>query len=354
MSDYWVEASTTPERIEAALRGLLRESHAADAALVPARVLNLIVVCDRAWRGEVVGRLDRIGRYHPSRTILCTVEEGRTQLDARVLVGGENQGAGNIGVLRETIELRVGPTHLSWLDSIIDPIIVSELPSLLWSPHSYDQAVESLLRLIDVILIDTDDPTYFDGAGVALRRAEQLLQSHVRVVDLAWLRTIPWRQRLAGSFDEPQRRDALAGLKRVFVRFEAGSIVSASLLAGWLASRLGWTPGLLTPGVAGTFTADGRKQNGSRVSFEFVPVPQAARGIGGVTVTGSLGFSLALDRAMGGMVVREQRAASRPRQWQMLGASRGEGGILGEGVRQALLHDHTYGPALTAARSFNP
>ncbi len=28
--------------------------------------------------------------------------------------------------------------------------------------------------------------------------------------------------------------------------------------------------------------------------------------------------------------------------WQVLGASRGEGGILGEGVRQALLRDSTY------------
>ena len=33
----------------------------------------------------------------------------------------------------------------------------------------------------------------------------------------------------------------------------------------------------------------------------------------------------------------------------VLGASRGEGGILGEGIRQALLRDPTYGPALEAA-----
>ena len=35
----------------------------------------------------------------------------------------------------------------------------------------------------------------------------------------------------------------------------------------------------------------------------------------------------------------------------MLGASRGESGILGEGVRQALLRDPTYKPALSAARA---
>jgi hypothetical protein len=35
----------------------------------------------------------------------------------------------------------------------------------------------------------------------------------------------------------------------------------------------------------------------------------------------------------------------------VLGASRGERGILGEGVRQALLRDPTYRPALECARA---
>jgi hypothetical protein len=37
-----------------------------------------------------------------------------------------------------------------------------------------------------------------------------------------------------------------------------------------------------------------------------------------------------------------------------LGASRGEAGILGEGIRQALLRDSTYGPALAAANALAP
>ena len=35
--------------------------------------------------------------------------------------------------------------------------------------------------------------------------------------------------------------------------------------------------------------------------------------------------------------------------WTVMGASRGEGGILGEGVRQALLRDPTYRPALACS-----
>jgi hypothetical protein len=75
-------------------------------------------------------------------------------------------------------------------------------------------------------------------------------------------------------------------------------------------------------------------------------------GISGVTVACPDGFSLSLDRGRGGLRARQRDPSGREREWQVLGASRGEGGILGEGVRQALLRDPTYGPALEAARRF--
>jgi glucose-6-phosphate dehydrogenase assembly protein OpcA len=352
--ERWAEHDTTPERIEAALRELLRESHAADASLVPARVLNLVVVADREWRGEVVNRLERVGRYHPSRTILCTVEDDRREIDGYATVSGDDSHEGGIGVLRESVEIALGASHLSRLDTIIDPIVISELPTVLWSPHSQDEAVRALLPIVDVILIDTDDPVYFDGPGAALMRASELLDSNVDVVDLAWLRTIAWRERLAGSFSDPAREGLLDGLRRIYVRHHHGSIVSALLLTGWLSSRLGWIPSELVPAAGGVSQAAAvRSSGGPSVSIEFDPVDQAIRGLAGVTVTGSAGFSLSLDRAPGGLLAHEQGAGAKPRQWQLFGASRGEGGILGEGVRQALIRDPTYGPALQAARSFS-
>jgi glucose-6-phosphate dehydrogenase assembly protein OpcA len=351
---HWAEADTTPEHIEAALRELLREQHAADENLVPARVLNLVVVADREWRGEVVNRLERLGEYHPSRTILCTVEEGRKHLDATARVSGDGAGEGRVGVLRESVEIEMGPSHMGRVDTIIDPVIVSELPTVLWSPHSFDEAVESLLNLVDVILIDTDDPVYFDGPGAALTRAAELSDSSVYVVDLAWLRTVPWRERLAGSFENPSRRAALQSLKRIYVRYNPASVVSAVLLIGWLASRIGWQPGALEPAPGGALRGTAKREGGGTISLEFNPVSQATRGIAGVTVTGDAGFSLSLDRGPGGLLAREQRAGARPQQWRMFGTSRGEGGILGDGVRQALLRDPTYRPALEAARSLTP
>src|SRR5205807_4207284 len=134
--DVWAERDTSPDAIEAALREMLRERHAANRALAPARVLNLIVVVDRDWRGEIANRLQRVGRYHASRTILCAVEEGRRTLDARAVMSYEAPAdPAGFGVIREEVEIIMGPDQLAHLDTVIDPVIASELPTVLWSPH---------------------------------------------------------------------------------------------------------------------------------------------------------------------------------------------------------------------------
>jgi hypothetical protein len=322
--DLWSEQDTTPDAIEAALRELLRERHAANQTLVPARVLNLVVVVDHDWKGEIANRLQRVGRYHASRTVLCAVEEGRTTLDARAVMSFEEppDGAG-LGVMREDVEIDIGPGHLEHLDTIIDPVLVAELETMLWSPHGHDEAIEALLGMVDVILLDSDD---LSSPGEAFDRATRLLRSGY-VVDLAWLRTTPWRERLAASFDTADRISALQTMCRLGIRHRPGSDASALLLGGWLASRLGWPEG--------------------EVPIELEHVDQDAPGLAGVTVYCGGELSVSLDRGRGGLQLREEPGG---RSWQVLGASRGEAGILGEGVRQALLRDPTYGPALATAR----
>src|SRR5207253_3173404 len=107
--DVWSAQDTNPDAIEAALREMLRERHAANQALAPARVLNLVVIVDRSWKGEIANRLERVGRYHASRTILCAVEHGRDELDAVAVMSYEDSPRGGIGVMRETVEIDMGP-----------------------------------------------------------------------------------------------------------------------------------------------------------------------------------------------------------------------------------------------------
>jgi hypothetical protein len=80
----WSEEDTTPSAVDAALRTLLIEQHARNEDYAPARVLNLVAVVDRDWRGEVYNRLEGVGRYHPSRLVLLAVEKGREKIDAWV------------------------------------------------------------------------------------------------------------------------------------------------------------------------------------------------------------------------------------------------------------------------------
>jgi hypothetical protein len=73
------------------------------------------------------------------------------------------------------------------------------------------------------------------------------------------------------------------------------------------------------------------------------------RGLAGVSLETASGRSLSLDRGPGGLRARSSQRRGGEREWTVLGASRGESGILGEGIRQALLRDPTYGPALEQA-----
>jgi glucose-6-phosphate dehydrogenase assembly protein OpcA len=346
--DVWTEHGTTPDAIDAALRELLHARHVAKPSLAPARVLNLIVIVDREWKGEIANRLDRIGRYHASRTLLCTVEEGRDELDATALMTYEDKDIG-VGVMHEHVEIDMGQRHLDRIDTIVDPVLVSELPTVLWSPHGHDQAVRTLDGMIDVMLLDSDD--VFEPAAGLARAAERLESAYI--VDLAWLRTTPWRERLAASFDPADRLPFLRRLNGLTVRHRPDSTASALLLAGWLSTRLGWQPAPLRSTDGGGLSGTAERDRES-LTLQFEPRVQDVPGLAGVTVRCPSGFSLSLDRASGGLCARHRSSDGGERVWQVLGASRGEAGILGEGVRQALLRDPTYGPALKAARELCP
>ena len=53
MDDVWREQDTTPTRIESALRKMFVSRFKEERAYVPARVLNMVVVVDADFRGEI-------------------------------------------------------------------------------------------------------------------------------------------------------------------------------------------------------------------------------------------------------------------------------------------------------------
>lgn len=346
MEDLWREDDTTPGKIEAALRNMFAARHKEERAYVPARVMNMVVIADREFRGEIENRLQRVGRFHPSRLLFVNVEPGRTRLAASVRVGTvDAPNAGAISVGRERVSLLVGEKHLKKLDTILDPLVVTDLATMVWSPHGYSEAVDELRQLAQIALIDSQDEQDVERA---LKRADSLAED-TYVVDLAWLRSTPWRERIAATFDSPRRRPDLGKIASVTVRHREDSQASALLFCGWLASRLDWEPGALSQGRGKwSGVAHTRRQD---IKLTLQPVEMSAPGLAGVTIELASGAALALDRAPGGLRAMRRERDGMVREWTVMGASRGEGGILGEGVRQALLRDPTYRPALKSAEA---
>ena len=188
VDEVWSERDTTPAKIEAALRQIVTEHHHSDHPFVPARVLNVVVVVDGEFRGEIENRFERVGRYHPSRLVLCAVEHGRDD-DRRV--GGRRAPTtpqpvpGHIAVARERVEIEIGPRHLSKLDTIVDPLLVSDLATMVWAPHGHAEAIDALRRLAQIVLVDTqDEPDVARLAGARRRAVRARLRGRPRVAAL--------------------------------------------------------------------------------------------------------------------------------------------------------------------------
>jgi glucose-6-phosphate dehydrogenase assembly protein OpcA len=341
---HWSAHDTTPDAIDAALRKMLFERHTENASYVPARALNLICLVDKEWSGEIANRLRQVGRYHASRTVVLEIEDKRTSIDAVATIASDvRPETGSFALLRETVVVDIGRKHLDGLVPLVDPLVVSDLPTVLWSPHDHPDAVEALLPLAQVILVDSvDQPDVRLALDHALKLCEQ-----VYVVDLAWLRSTPWRERVAATFDPEHLREELWAVTGVRIRHHPESTASAVLLVGWLASRLGWELSELTDGsgtLTGTATGSGHD---IEIALE-QDRGQEVRGLAGLRLETASGRKFQLDRGPGGLHASYDNARGDHREWTVLGASRGESGILGEGIRQALLREPIYSDALEA------
>jgi glucose-6-phosphate dehydrogenase assembly protein OpcA len=312
-----------------------------------------VTIVDAQFSGEIANRLRRVGRYHASRTVVCSVEPGRTTIDARATVASqENPRPGELALMRETVVVSVGERHLPHLARIVDPLVVTDLLTVVWSPHGHRDAVDSLAfaghgsrPVAQTVLVDSANEL---TAREALERV-CVLAERVAVVDLAWLRVTPWRERLAAHFDPPDRRPELRTLSKISVRYGPDSLISGLLLVGWLCDRLGWRPEALSRHdklLRGR--ARGRR---GEIELRLEPVGgMDVPGLAGVEIRNDNGSMVALERGEGGLTARRVERKGQERVWTALGASRGEAGILGEGIRHALLPDPTYAPALAAAR----
>jgi glucose-6-phosphate dehydrogenase assembly protein OpcA len=146
----------------------------------------------------------------------------------------------------EQVTLKVRGQAAEHTASLVDPLLVPDVPTYLWwtgTPPLAEQALRDALEASDVLIVDSaqfESPvqSFLDLAALAERLGERL-----GFVDLRWVRQKPWRETLAQFFAPASRREMLDGLQRVTVESTgegAGGRVGAVLLAGWLMAALDW------------------------------------------------------------------------------------------------------------------
>jgi glucose-6-phosphate dehydrogenase assembly protein OpcA len=136
--------------------------------------------------------------------------------------------------------LSMDAARLEHSESLLAPLLVRDLPTVLWLPEPMSEAPDpGLLERAQYVLVDSG------SGGIRELRILAELAAEIRVHDLAWGRLEYWRAAIAAAFDPPEHRRLLAGLSTVELRCEQRGLQAGLLLAGWIAARAGWRPGPL-------------------------------------------------------------------------------------------------------------
>ncbi|MCA9664341.1 MAG: glucose-6-phosphate dehydrogenase assembly protein OpcA [Myxococcales bacterium] len=156
----------------------------------------------------------------------------------------------------EQIMVAVGDERREHLPSLVRPLLVADLPTVMWwraAPAFGEPSFESLADCTERVIIDAERAPRGIAGLIELARAVVGQPASRRVTDLAWSRATPWRIAVAEVFDVEEHRARLPNLASVEIQCdrltpECGAAAHAEvgaeslLLAGWLASRLGWQP----------------------------------------------------------------------------------------------------------------
>ena len=226
----WVGEDICLADVDAALVRL-RGQAATEAASMRTSVMTHLAWVPHGWVGQARAALEGMSELHPSRTILLLPEPHAddNRIDGRAEVERWEVPDTNRGLVTEVVELTLRGARATAPASIVEPLLISDLPVFLrWRgepPWGADE-LEQLVDLTDRLIVDS---TEWDDLPDAYRRLAELFP-RCATSDIAWARTSRWRSHLATLWPD------IGDVQAIRVR---GTAAQAWLLCGWLRSRLG-------------------------------------------------------------------------------------------------------------------
>ena len=223
--EEWTDDCSSIAEIERALVDL-RFRHVDKEPDLRTSVLTHIAWVPEEWQQAATTTLAGMGERHPSRTLLLFPQPdaagtlaARVSLECHELPGLERH------LCNEVIELRLQGGRSQAPASIVVPLLLPDLPVFLrWRgrPDFSSPVFDQLVEVVDRLVVDSSEWPDVPGAYAEL----SALFDRVAVSDIAWRRTLLWRQALAQSWPELPDR-------------VTGPPAETALVAGWLRSRAG-------------------------------------------------------------------------------------------------------------------
>ena len=230
--ETWDGEDITLAEAEAAL-SQLRAASAPEGGSPNLRtsVMTHLAWVPEEWADKARAALAGMAERHPSRTILLLPDPdaGRDTIDASVSLECYAMPGVERNVCSEVIELRLRGKRAKAPASVVEPLLISDLPVFLrWrgEPTWESQELEQLVHLTDRLIVDS---TEWDDLPYPYRRLAQIFD-RTAVSDIAWARTSRWRELLASLWP---------GIGSVGAIRVHGTVAQGQLIAGWLRSRLG-------------------------------------------------------------------------------------------------------------------
>ncbi len=232
-------------RVLAEMHREMLRSGGIEGGAVRLSVLNLVAACvDEAGANVAALAVGRLAATHPARAIIIVADaDAGDHIEADVSLKCLLLDADQ--VCAEQVSLHVGGEVAYHLASVVTPLLVPDIPVYLWlvgSPPLRQAFGQDAVAICERLIIDTGE--YEDDAGTLRLLSDQLdvVGDSISLSDVAWERSRTWREVIAHSFDGEGVRAFPRGITHVDIEC-SGERVSAQtwLIAGWLASRLGWT-----------------------------------------------------------------------------------------------------------------
>jgi glucose-6-phosphate dehydrogenase assembly protein OpcA len=209
-------------------------------------VLTLVVVAPRPEQVErAMATVSTLASRHPSRAVVLspTDPDGPASFEAHVYASCQLPERGSSEICTEEILIKVGGELAQHLSSTVAPLLIHDLPVVLWWPDDVPFGRHDFTELADECDRLFVDSGHFRGHGLErLVAMSDAVYGGLVVHDVSWMRLMLWRELLASCFDHPLLVRELRYLKSISVDVArpAGDVqlARAALFIGWLMARL--------------------------------------------------------------------------------------------------------------------